>query len=67
MPGTMKLVNKRGWKKKTAAYKNYEDFKRTIFVWRNIYGVAFDNYFVHLIPDVEAETDKNGKLYATKD
>ena len=56
MPGRVILVPKHTREtraRRYAYYKNSEDLKRTIDIWREIYKEKFEDFFIHAIPNLK--------------
>lgn len=66
MPGTLKLVGQKGGVLKSEHYFRKSDINKIIEKWRDIYGMKFENYFIHAIPNLnnnyatETEFTENG-------
>lgn len=55
MPGTIKLINgnRNRRAKKVAYYHNGDDITMIVNWWRNLYGLKFETYFIHLLPNLK--------------
>jgi hypothetical protein len=59
MPGLIKLVGKGGGTMKSGYYFRPSDITEYIERWRCLYGLKFENYFIHTIPNLKDQRSFN--------
>lgn len=69
MPGIIKLVGTKGGTIKSTYYFRKSDFKIIIEMWRRVYGLKFEKYFIHVVPSLKDQrrfTNPKNKNNVTK-
>jgi hypothetical protein len=63
MPGTIKLIMPNGTRAKEVHYYSTKSWKAIIDSWIILYGNEFENFHVHIRPEVEKTVNhKNFKI-----